>query len=305
MRSRSVATFAAALFALTSTSGCIKKTLIKGQIDGIAEASPAIDTFSDVEVARGAAFAGISQLEGLHKLLPSSDKGLYLLAKGWAGAAFAFIEDDAESADDKGDGASADYHRARARAAYDRALAYGVELLERDHKGFETARRDSDSMHAWLKQFDDADDAAELLWVGQAWVSRVNVASDDPDLVAELFVGVAMIEQSVALDETLFYGLGHTILGAYHARTAMGELDESLQHFQRALAINGGKALLTKFQMARSYYCQKSDQASYEKTLREILAAGDTLPEQRLQNSLAKRRARRYLGITRERNCGF
>jgi hypothetical protein len=45
--------------------------------------------------------------------------------------------------------------------------------------------------------------------------------------------------------------------------------------------------------------------ANYEATLKEVVDAPDALPEQRLQNTIAKRRARRYLGKSRMANCGF
>ncbi len=85
----------------------------------------------------------------------------------------------------------------------------------------------------------------------------------------------------------------------------MAELDQSQKQFARAIDLTGGRALLSKFQLARTYYCMKGDKASYEKTLREIVDAPDVLPEQRLQNTVAKRRARRYLGKSRMSNCGF
>jgi len=49
----------------------------------------------------------------------------------------------------------------------------------------------------------------------------------------------------------------------------------------------------------------KGDKAGYEKTLREVVAAPEALPEQRLQNAIARRRARRYLSATRLAGCGF
>jgi hypothetical protein len=36
-----------------------------------------------------------------------------------------------------------------------------------------------------------------------------------------------------------------------------------------------------------------------------VVDAPDALPEQRLQNTIAKRRARRYLGKSRMAACGF
>jgi hypothetical protein len=287
-----------------AASGCIKSTILNGQIKGTRDGSVAIDTLSDYEVARSIAFAGLGQFEGMHELAPDNEDALFLLTKGWTAATFAFIEDDYEIAVDADDEARADYHRARARAAYDRAIQYGIALLEMHAKGFDKAKINVASMKTYLSQFHKSD-ALNLLWVGQAWLAKSNIAKDDPAVVAELHVGESLIERSVELDESAAYSAGHVALGAYHARTAMAELDQSQKQFLRAIELTRGGALLAKFNMAKTYYCMKGDKASYEKTLREVIDAGDVLPEQRLQNTIAKRRARRYLGKPRMAACGF
>jgi hypothetical protein len=285
-------------------SGCIKSMLLDGQIKGTREGSVAIDTLGDYEVARSIAFSGLGQFEGMHQLAPGNEDALFLLTKGWTATGFAFIEDDYEAAVDADDEPHAEYHRSRARAAYDRALRYGIALLEMHATGFEKAKTNVASIKAYTAKFSRSD-AQNLLWVGQAWLAKSNMAKDDPAVVAELHVGEALVERSIELDESLAYGAGHAALGAYHARTAMAELDVSYKHFGRAIELTRGLALLPKFTMARTYFCMKGDKASYEKTLKEIVDAPDSLPEQRLQNTIAKRRARRYLGKSRMANCGF
>lgn len=295
----------AALAMLLGTTGCIKTAILNGQIKGTREGSAAVDTLSDYEVARGIAFAGLGQMEGMRHLAPENEDALYMLTKAWAGAAFAFIEDDYEIAEDDDEYEMAEYHRSRARNAYTRAIQYGINLLEMKAPGFDEAKINQDKLETYLKKFTTQEDAQNLLWLGQAWLARVNVSKDFPELIGELYVGVAIVTRSVEIDETAFNALGRTMLGAYHARTAMAELDESKKQFDRALEINGGKNLLTKFQLAKAYYCNKGDQEGYERTLREVIEAGDVLPEQRLQNAIAKRRAARYLSDTRKENCGF
>jgi hypothetical protein len=287
-----------------AASGCIKTAILNGQIKGTRDGSVAIDTLSDYEVARGIAFAGLGQFEGMHELAPDNEDALFLLTKGWTATTFGFIEDDYEAAADADDEVRADYHRARARAAYDRAIQYGIALLEMRAKGFDKAKINVASMKTYLAQF-HKNDAINLLWVGQAWLAKSNIAKDDPAVVAELHVGELLVERSIELDEPAAYAAGHAALGAYHARTAMAELDQSLRHFQRAIELTRGGALLAKFNLARTYYCMKGDKTSYEKTLHEVIDAGDVLPEQRLQNTIAKRRARRYLGKPRMAACGF
>jgi hypothetical protein len=296
--------FFGVLAVFAATTGCIKSTILNGQIKGTRDGSVAVDTLSDYEVARGIAYAGLGQFEGMHQLAPENEDALFLLTKGWTATGFGFIEDEYEIAIDAEDDAKADYQRARARAAYDRAIQYGVALLQMRAPGFDKAKNNAASINQYLTAFEKKD-AITLLWIGQAWLARTNMAKDDPAVVAELHVGEALIERSVALDETAAYASGHAALGSYHARTAMAELDTAQKHFARAIQLTQGKALLIKFNYARSYYCMKGDKVNYEATLREVVEAPDALPEQRLQNTIAKRRARRYLGKSRMAACGF
>src|SRR5262249_96513 len=108
-------------------TGCIKATLLNGQIEATRKASAAVDTVGDYEVAQGAGFRGLAQFEGLHYLAPENEDALFLLAKGWAGATYAFIEDQMEQAEDA-EGTESPlylYQHARAQAGYDRAIHYG------------------------------------------------------------------------------------------------------------------------------------------------------------------------------------
>ena len=85
----------------------------------------------------------------------------------------------------------------------------------------------------------------------------------------------------------------------------MAELDEAQKHFERALQISEGKILMVKFQYARTYYCWKNDQENYEKLMTEVIEGGDPLPAQRLLNTIAQRKAKRYMSDLRKENCGF
>jgi hypothetical protein len=290
------------------STGCIKKMILEGQIESTRKASAAVDTLADYEVANSVAFAGLAQFEGMHYLAPENENALFLLTKGWTGATFAFIEDQMEQAEDADDIDSPAYlyQQARAKVGYERAIHYGIELLQLKQEGFEEAKRNDETLRAWLQGFDDPEhDTANLFWTGYAWIARVNVIKDDPAAVSELYVGVALMERAVELDETYMYGSGHTVLGSYHARSAMAELDDSKKHFDRAIQISEGKLFLPKVQMAAKYYCMKGDKESYVKTLTEVVEGGDVFPQQRLSNTIAKRKAKRYLGAARLKACGF
>ena len=305
MRTR-LLTFAAAAALSLSQFGCIKAMLTNGQISATRQGSGALDTIADFEVGQTAAAAGLVQFEGMHRLAPDNTDALFLLTKGWAGYGFAFAEDAMDVAQDKGDDDLAAYHKKRAKMAYERAVFYGLELLGHQADGFNDAKKNEDTFKKWLdKNFDDKDDAPNLFWVGYAWLARVNIGKDNPALVGELFVGVAMLEKSVQLDPSYNHYSGEVALAAYHSRTAMSEMDQSKQLFEDALAKTDHKALVVQLNYATRYACIKGDRALYEKMINEVLTADDPDPQQRFTNMIAKRRARRALLKSRMEDCGF
>jgi len=292
-----------------SSMGCMKAMILNGQIVGTRKASTAVDGFSDYEVAQTAAFAGVTQFEGMHYLAPDNEDALFMLTKSWTSSTFAFIEDAMEQAEDaEGETSAAyEYQKGRAVAGYDRAIHYGLDLLGKKAVGFQAAKKNDDTMKRWLAAFDDPEkDTENLFWTGYAWIGRVNILKDEPAAVADLFIGVAMLERAKQLKHDYMYGSIHAVLGAYHARSPMAEVDEAKKELDAAIAVTGGKTLLPRLQMAAKYFCVKGDRESYVKTLTEIVEAGDTFPAQRLTNAIAKRRAKRYLGKARMmRTCGF
>ena len=105
-----------------SSTGCIKKVLVDGQIESTRNAASSADTIGDYDVGRIAAQAGLAQFEGMHALSPDNQDALFLLAKTWTGYGSGFCEDDMQAAQDQGNDDLAEYDRKRARMAYDRAV---------------------------------------------------------------------------------------------------------------------------------------------------------------------------------------
>jgi tetratricopeptide (TPR) repeat protein len=298
-------------FALTAglalgSSACIKAMLTNGQIASTRQAAGAMDTIGDFEMAKSAMGAGLAQFEGMHRLAPDNTDALFLLTKGWTGYGYAVAEDDMESAIDANNDELAAYHKKRARMAYERGVFYGLELLGHTAEGFDAAKKNEDTFKKWLDaNFDDKQDAENLFWVGYAWLARVNISKDDPALVGDLFIGVAMLEKSRQLDPSYNHYAGTVALAAYHARTAMSEMDQAKQMFEDALAKTEHKTLVVQVNYATRYACNKGDRALYEKLINEVLTADDPDPQQRFTNMLAKRRARRALSKARMEDCGF
>lgn len=316
---------AAIVVAASANVGCIKKTLTKGQIESTRTASAAFQSTADFETAKYASSAGLAQFEGMHMLAPDDDNAYYLLIRGWASQGFAFIEDDLELAIIQGDDDQIAYQRARAKSAYTRAVNYGLEWMEKKHSGINDVIKagNEKGIQDYVAKFDDEEDADYLFWTGQAWMSRANVDKADMAYVGQVFIGKAMIERAAQLKDDIEHGSAHVILASYYARTGYNTLGEesfskSKAEFDKASQINGGKVLLGKVQMARAYACRMKDDSAgrkasfemYSKLLHEVLDAEDPLPEARLTNAIAKRRARRYLSkkwieeVERE-DCGW
>jgi len=299
--------FALMLGLALACSSCLRDVMMDETLAAARRASRSAETLHDYEAARQLAYAGVGQLEGFHSLRPSNPDGLYLLTKAWVGVGQAFALDDYEEAVERDDEIDAEYHRLRARAAFQRAKFYGLKLLELRAAGFDQATTKQGPLRAWLqKNFTDPDRADELLWLGIAWLSEVGADTENSETISRLWIGVELIEHVARLDETVEYGLAHAILGGFHARTVMGELEESRAHFERALALSGGRYLPIQLTQATRYYCIRHDKQNYEKVLRGILAARDPLPEARLANAVAQRKARRYLtNRVWQDECGF
>jgi hypothetical protein len=299
------------LLAALLTTGCIKKMLVDGEIESTRQASDAFDTIGDYELGRSAAQAGLVQFEGMHTLSPDNVDALFLLVKGWTGYAYGFIEDEMEAAQDAGDEALAEYHRQRARMAYDRAVFYGLEALEQRATGFAQAKRGEQAMAKWLADnFTRKDDVPNLFWTGYAWLARVDLMQGDeeegPAFVADLFVGVTMIERSAQLDPGFEHWSGPLALAAYHARSNVAEMEEAKRTFDTVLAKTEGKSLVVQLTYAQKYACVRGDAALYQDMLNRVLQSPDPDPRQRLTNAVAKRRARRWLGRKRMKGaCGL
>ena len=305
MRARLLTFVLAAGIALSQTS-CLKKIIFDGTVSSTRRGSGALDTVADYELARIAASAGLAQFEGMHRLGPQNTDALFLLTKAWVSYGFAFCEDDYDAATDAGNDDLAEYHKRRAKMAYERAVFYGLELMGHSADGFDAARKNDETFKNWLNaNFDNKEDAETLFWTGYAWLARVNISKDDPALVGDLFIGIDMLEKSRQLDEAYNHYTVLTALAAYHARTAMSEMDEAQKLFEDALTKTEHKTLLVQLNYATRYACNKGDKALYDKLLNEVLTADDPDPQQRLSNAVAKRRAKRALTKVRMDNCSF
>jgi hypothetical protein len=295
------------MLVLGAQPACLTKILISGQAKGTIKAGGALDPTADTDVARTALMNGLASSEGMHILSPHDENVRFLLLRGWTSYGFGFLQDDLE---DLTEGSEAWEEKKRVtKHAYERAIAYGTEVLMEEDEGFKAALRNDATFKAWLdKFFDEPEDAAPLFWMATAWIARVNLLKDTPEVVAELWVGVRLAEKSMELDASYYNGSARLLLASYHARASMAELDESKRMFEDALRASKRQLLSVQVNYATRYACMKGDRVLYEALIDEALKFDETRPDVaalRLSNTMAKKKAKRALRKDSLSACGF
>ncbi len=287
---------------LVSVSGCnMTQLAVETQAEVMEMAFPSIEEQSDYEFARTGIPGNLVQLDGLLSVQPDNEHLLLIAAQGFSSYAYGFIEDEMQQAELAGNLEQSDFHRARARSMYLKARDYGLRLLHLMNSDFPTELpRDPDELKRRLDEaFTDEEAAPALFWTGNAWGSAINVARDDPELIADLPFAKVLVTRSVELDEKYYHAAGHVFLGVANSSlgAAMGgHPEKGRQHFERALALTGRKAMLVQVNYAQAYAVQKQDKPLFEKLLHEVMdtpiPVGTTLA---LPNTIARRRAERLL----------
>ena len=142
----------------------------------------------------------------------------------------------------------------------------------------------------------DKDLVPGAFWTAFGWGSYIYLSLNNPDAIGDLPRAEALMEFVVRHDSTYYYGGAHVFLGTlYGSRPKMlgGNVDLARRHFDAALRINGGKFLMTYVYLARSVAVQTLDETLFDESLAKVEHASiDILPEFRLANAFAKKKAR-------------
>ena len=143
-------------------------------------------------------------------------------------------------------------------------------------------------------------DVPLLYWTAAAWGSAISVSKDDPALVSDQLIVESLIDRALELDEDFDHGAIHGVLISYEMarQGVMGDPAlRSKKHFDRALELSGGKLASPFVSYAESVSVQNQNRAEFQALLEKALAINpDAVPESRLQNLIAQRRARWLLG---------
>lgn len=274
-----------AKFAADSTSGLFQR------------AAPAIEQYWDYDTA-GAAFpASIIQLEGIMRVVPDNEVVVMSTIGAYVGYGNGWIEDRIEVADAGDRWEEAEELRARALIMYERAWDLSKHLLRARAPDFDEALAlGPGALDTWLDAaLPDRGDAPLAFWAGASLGARINMGMEDIDTVADLPLAKVLLAHSVELDPEWLFMTPMMTLGVLAASEFPPDMDKAETIFDEVLEGTERRNLMVQVSMARYYAVNKGDSELFKELLTEVLDAGDVLPEARLSNVIAKRRAERYM----------
>jgi len=287
-----------AAMGLLALGGCdTEKLAADSTAELFGRAAPGVEQHWDYDLVGKSFPASIIQLEGLLRIVPENETIGMSLVAAYIGYGTGWIEDRVEVADIEDEWQEADRLRRRALVMYNRAWDLSRHFLRlRDDRFDQALAGGIDSLDAWLHDIlTEKEDAALALWAGAALGARINMGMEDMDTVADLPLAKVLLGYSVELDPDFMFMIGKMTMATLAASEFPPDMDRAKVLFDEVLEETERRNLMVQLSMARYYAVNVGDDKLFRALLEEVLAAGDVLPEARLSNTIARRRAQRYL----------
>jgi len=280
------------LAALLALSGCsIKRMAANGVGNALVGGEDVFATDDDPELVREALPFGLKTIESLLQIVPENRNLLLAATRGFTQYAYAFVQGEAAYVE------AEDYERAqemrtRALSLYLRARGYGLRGLELRHRGITNVLPvNPDSAVAKVR----AKDQDLLYWTAAAWGAAIGVGKDRPELTADVHVVRAMLGRALALGEDFDGGAIHEAMVVLESAPAMmgGSLERARTHYEKALALSGGKKASPYVTLAENVSVQTQNRAEFTALLERALAIDpDADRLNRLANRVIQKKAR-------------
>ncbi|MFQ5717612.1 MAG: TRAP transporter TatT component family protein [Nitrospinales bacterium] len=250
--------------------------LVDDQLDSLHEEE-------DPVLAERAIPAQMKMLEGFLKTDETNVHLLNLLAEGFCGYAFSFVEEK---------------DRVRASALYLRGKGYARRALEKQAGGRHWMDQDLEEFQATLERLPRKSIPA-LFWLGQCWGRWLVLNLDNVAALADISKVEATLLRVLDMDPAFHHAGPHVALGSFYgSRTRLlgGKPERARRHFERSLKLTRNKFLLNQVLYAQTYAVQTQDRELFERLLNEVLqASSGILPRERLANEVAKIKAKKLL----------
>lgn len=264
--------------------------------DVLAADGTVFESDSDPALIGGALPFALKLMESLLAQEPEHRGLLLAAARGFVLYGYAYVDLPAEQAG--GGIAEIRAQRQRARDLYLRAHGYASRALALDYPGIGDRLRDDPDAAAAAVGRVPARDVPALYWDAVSLGLAISSARNEPSLLARLPEVEALLRRALELDEAWDRGSLHE-LAITLAAAGTGPVDEAAlrRHYERALALSGGRRASLFVTYAESVAVRQQDRAQFVDLLHRALAVDvDAAPADRLLNVIAQQRARWLLG---------
>lgn len=261
-------------------AGCVSMVASAGS--GLAgNLNAAIMNQDDPELVRDGAPAYLLMLDSFVEGAPENEAVLSAAAELYSAYGVIFVDDPL-----------------RARKLTTRGRDYGRRALcASDERLCGIWELPYDEFLAALDQA-GADQVPALYTFGLSWMAWIQAHSDDFSALARLPQVQAVLQRVRQLDPGYKESdIEHylAVLNTIRPPALGGDFDAGLEHFQRALALSGGRDLGIKVDYARYYARTLYDRELHDRLLQEVLDASPEQPGLTLFNTLAQDEARELL----------
>ena len=260
-------------------SGCsVNMVALRTTSEILADATAEIETEENWQVFKDGVPAALKTIEGLAYLDPTNEDLLVSLTKGYAAYGFGVyetlhLEEKFKDADKTPYKRQAIYH-------YDKSISYGLRWLL--SHGFEFAAfskaAKADQGLAYLDDILDDDNQKHLegvFFLGQSWLSYINLQRDQPALFAQLYVVKNFFDWVCKAKPDFRFGACQAFYGAYAlSRPKMlgGDPEKGAAIFAKAIK-DYPKNLFLRVAFLEYYAIAAMDEDVYKVQKRYLLAA--------------------------------
>jgi len=286
------------LFSALLLSSCsVKRYAINKLGDALAGAGSTFASDDDPELIRAAVPFSLKLIESLLAENPKHQGLLLAAAQGFTEYAYAFVQEDADEAEDT-DKVKATAMRARAAKLYLRARNYGLRGIEVKHPGF--ADRLKANPKEAVKELKKSE-AALMYWTAISWGAALS-ASHDFAMIPEIPRFEALIDRVLEVDEAFDEGTAHAFMITYEMSRLNAKPDRAArakEHFDRAVALGGGHQVGPLVAYAENVLVAQKNKTEFQNMLRQALRLDiNASPANRELNLAVQRRARWLLSRT-------
>ncbi len=186
----------------------------------------------------------------------------------------------------------------RSKKMADKAMTYAqnaICLAEDDACGLKD--KPFDEFKAIVEKI-EKNELPYLFTLGNAWASWIMANKDDFNALADISRIETIMLQVVRVDETYKDGAAYLYLGTlatFLPPALGGKPEQGRAYFEKAIALSGGKNLMTKVAYAKLYAKMMFDRPLHDRLLTEVVKTDPETSGYTLINTYAQKQARQLL----------